>query len=328
MKLLGVFLAPLLAWALAAAPALAHTVGFQRLTIAAATTGGDDKPIEIGVWYPSDAVASPQALGGFTQDVAPNGAVAGERLPLVVVSHGTGGWFGEHVDPALALARAGFVVAALSHTGDTYDDQSRAARISGRPAQLRRLIDYMLAEWPDHARIDADRVGAFGFSAGGFTVLAAVGGVPDLGKVVPHCATHQTAFECGVVKQMKGPVVLPDRSVWARDARIKAAVVAAPALGYTFDLSAVNLPIQLWRAEDDHILPGPDYAEAVRKALPRPPEYHVVKGADHMDFLTPCTDALRKAAPDICDEIDGFDRTAFHAQFNRDVIAFFQRELR
>ena len=130
------------------------------------------------------------------------------------------------------------------------------------------------------------------------------------------------------VRRGAGPVVLPDRSVWARDARIKAAVVAAPALGYTFDLSAVNLPIQLWRAEDDHILPGPDYAEAVRKALPRPPEYHVVKGADHMDFLTPCTDALRKAAPDICDEIDGFDRTAFHAQFNRDVIAFFQRELR
>jgi predicted dienelactone hydrolase len=321
MKLLGALAAAL---ALAAAPALAHTVGFQHLTI----PNGADKPIDVGVWYPSDAPASPQPLGAFTQEVAANGAVAGERLPLVVMSHGTGGWFGEHVDTALALAGAGFVVAALSHTGDTYVDQSRAARISGRPAQLRRLIDYMLAEWSDHGRIDADRVGAFGFSAGGFTVLASVGGAPDLGRIIPHCQAHPSGFECGVMKQIKGPIVLPDPSVWARDARIKAAVVAAPALGYTFDLAAVTVPIQLWRAEDDHILPGPDYAEAVMKALPRAPEYHVVKGADHMDFLAPCTDALRKSAPEICDEIDGFDRAGFHADFDRDVVAFFQRELR
>src|SRR5215469_11216586 len=198
MKLLGALLAAL---ALAAAPALAHTVGFQHLTIAAQTAGSDDKPIEIGVWYPSDAPASRQPLGPLMQEVAAGGAAAGERLPLVVVSHGTGGWFGEHDDTALALAHAGFVVAALSHTGDTYDDQSRAAHISGRPAQLKRLTDYMLSEWPDHARIDAGRVGAFGFSAGGFTVLAAVGGVPDLAKIAQVCAAHPDRFECGVVKR-------------------------------------------------------------------------------------------------------------------------------
>ena len=321
MKLVGAVLAAL---ALATAPALAHSVGFQHLTIAS----GDDKPIDVGVWYPSDAPAGPSPLGGFMQEVAPNGAVAGDRLPLVVMSHGAGGWFGEHVDTALALARAGFVVAALSHTGDTYDDQSRAARIWQRPAQLKRLIDYMLSEWRDHGRIDADRVGAFGFSAGGFTVLAAAGGLPDLGKVRPHCAAHPEGFECGVIQRNPGPAQLPDPSVWFRDARIKAAVVAAPALGYAFDLTAVTIPIQLWRAEDDHILPGPYYAQAVRDALPRPPEYHVVKGADHMDFLAPCTEAVRKSAPDICDEVDSFDRAGFHADFDRDVVAFFERELR
>ena len=160
-------------------------------------------------------------------------------------------------------------------------------------------------------------------------MLASVGGVPDLAKIAQVCAAHPDRFECGVVKRSGGPpAVLPDRSVWAPDARIKAAVVAAPALGYTFDLAAVTLPIQLWRAEDDHILPGLDYAEAVRKALPRPPEYHLVKGADHFDFLAPCNETQRKLAPEICEEIDGFDRTAFHVQFNRDLVAFFQRELR
>jgi len=326
MRLFAIALSALtlVAASLAAAPSIAHTVGFQLLRI----SNGDDKPIVVGVWYPSDAVASDQRLDTFTQHVAPDGEVAGDHLPLVVISHGTGGWFGGHYDTAQALARAGFVVAALTHTGDTYNDQSRSVMLWQRPPQLRRLIDYMLAEWPDHGRIDAGRVGAFGFSAGGFTVLAAAGGVADLSLVAPHCAAHPAYFECGVVKAGGGAVTLPPASVWFRDARIKAAVVAAPALGYTFDLKAVTIPIQLWRAEDDHILPNPDYAEAVRQHLPSPPEYHVVANADHYDFLGPCSDALANLAPDICAERPGFDRTGFHAAFNADVVRFFQKQLR
>ena len=40
------------------------------------------------------------------------------KLPLVVFSHGTAGWFGGHHDTAAALADAGFVVAAINHSGD------------------------------------------------------------------------------------------------------------------------------------------------------------------------------------------------------------------
>ena len=92
------------------------------------------------------------------------------------MSHGTGGWYGEHYDTALALARAGFVVAAVSHTGDTYQDQSRSTAIADRPRHLHEVIDFMTRDWPEHGRIDAGRIGVFGFSAGGFTALVAVGG--------------------------------------------------------------------------------------------------------------------------------------------------------
>jgi predicted dienelactone hydrolase len=118
---------------------------------------------------------------------------------------------------------------------------------------------------------------------------------------------------------------------WVADRRIRAAVVAAPAIGFTFrgaGLRNVHLPIQLWRAEDDHILPSPDYAEAVRDALPHPPEYHVVPGADHFDFLAPCSEALASAVPVICQEQGGFDRAAFHRMFNQDVVRFFEQTLR
>jgi predicted dienelactone hydrolase len=327
MKLPAILAAAML---LVAPAAHAGNVGFTELSI----PDGTNPPLVIGVWYPTDAPASPQPLEAFTQTVAPAGPVAGEHLPLVVMSHGTGGWYGEHDDTALALAHAGFVVAAVSHTKDTYRDQSQAAAVWLRPQQVHRLIDYMLAAWPDHARIDAGRIGMFGFSSGGFTALVVAGGVPDLAKVAPHCVAHPDYFDCGVVKKagpaMSATVAHLPPSLWVHDARVRAAVVAAPALGFTFGaegLKDVRIPIQLWRDEDDHVLPNPDYAEAVRIALPRPPEYDLVANADHDDFLAPCTDALRRNAPDICVSRPGFDRTAFHADFDVKVVAFFQKTL-
>ena len=98
-----------------------------------------------------------------------------------------------------------------------------------------------------------------------------------------------------------------------RDRRIKAIVVATPALGFTFDrsgLRTVTVPVQLWRAGDDRILPAPWYADAVRAALPRSPEFHDVAGAGHFDSLAPCAaDAPRLP---ICDGVPGFDRNGFH----------------
>jgi predicted dienelactone hydrolase len=61
--------------------------------------------------------------------------------------------------------------------------------------------------------------------------------------------------------------------------------------------------------------------------LPRPPEYHVVAGADHFDFLAPCSEPLAQVAPMICEERGGFDRAAFHRTFNREVVRFFSKTL-
>ena len=174
------------------------SVGFQHFTIPDATDVGAP-PIEVGVWYPTSATASPQPLGLFTQTVAPDGPVTGQGRPLVVMSHGNGGWYGGHYDTAIILAKSGFVVAAMTHTGDNYKEQSRATDLHNRPRQLKVLTDYMLAAWPDHVRIDPERVGAFGFSSGGFTVLVAAGGEPDLTMVAPHCAEHPKFFDCDLL---------------------------------------------------------------------------------------------------------------------------------
>lgn len=293
-----------LAIALAAAPT-APDVVFQKL----AAPDGAQLPIEVGVWRPTDT--------------AP-----GQNRRLIVMSHGTGGDFRGHEDTARALAQAGFVVASLTHTGDNWRDHSRAADVAERPRQLHVLVDYMLKDWDGHATLDPGRVGAFGFSSGGFTVLAAAGGEPDLSRMTEHCRDHPGFYDCRLVSAGSQPPSLPSR--WVHDPRIKAVVAAAPALGFTFDregLASVRQPVQLWRAGQDQILPSPFYAEAVRGALPRPPEYHVVEGARHFDFLAPCGERLAAAAPEICAPTPGFDRAAFHETFNREVVRFFKNKL-
>jgi len=314
-------LLPLLAAAAAAAQA-EPAIGFQHLTM--------DDGVEIGIWYPADSAATPPRPNAPYARIAVEGApVAGRDHPLVVMSHGTGGSYAGHIDTAISLAQAGFVVASLTHPGDNWRDQSRVLQVEGRPAALSALITHMLGTWAGHDTIDPRRVGAFGFSAGGFTVLAAAGGRPDLSLVVPHCRAHPDFFDCGLIGAHAGS--LPANTAqWHADPRIRAVVAAAPALGFAFDragLAGVRVPVQLWKAGDDHILPAPFYADAVRGALPGTPEFHVEPRAGHFDFLAPCTPVLAQAAPEICTSAPGFDRVAFHARFNAEIVRFFREHL-
>lgn len=284
---------------------LPQAVTFARLEI----PDGAGPAIEAGVWTPAPKTET--------------------RLPLIVISHGNGGDFRSHEATARALAQAGFAVAALTHTGDNWRDQSQATNVAQRPRQLHVLIDYMTTQWDGRGGIDPNRIGAFGFSSGGFTVLTAAGGEPDLGRILDHCRAHPEFYDCGLVATHGAPPSVMDQT-WVHDARIRSVVAAAPALGFTFTrkgLSGLTQPVQLWRAERDRVLPSPFYAEPVRDALPRPPEYHSVPVADHFDFLPPCSTRLAALAPMICTPTPGFDRAAFQADFNRQIIDFFSRTL-
>jgi hypothetical protein len=44
-------------------------------------------------------------------------------------------------------------------------------------------------------------------------------------------------------------------------------------------------------------------------------------------LLAPCAAALAEAAPEICTDATGFDRLAFHRQFNADVLVFLRKHL-
>jgi predicted dienelactone hydrolase len=304
-------------------PAL--SAGFARVTV----TDPDGPPLEAGIWYPSEASASPQPLGLYQQNVATDAAVAGHGLPLIVMSHGSGGSFEGHYDTALALAAAGFVVAAVTHTGDNYRDHSGFAQIEkDRPRHIKALVDYMLVSWPHRDLIDPARIGMFGFSAGGFTVLVLIGGEPDMTLGPAYCARYPDEWACRKIGEYGSARAAPNALV--HDRRISAAVIAAPAVGYAFTpeaLAGIKAPIQLWRGDSDEILPHPRHAQHVYDGLPSKPEYHVVPNAGHFAFLAPCTAMAEKFAPEICRDPAGFDRAAFHQQFNSAVVAFLKAKL-
>lgn len=316
------------AFAVAFLPGLAQAgVGFQRLSIPDPVSG---RPLDVGVWYPTEAAGSPQSLELYTQTVARDAPVKGRALPLIVMSHGHGGSYAGHYDTAEALAEAGFVAAAVTHEGDSWRDSSRATHLEDRPRQLEALTTYMLGAWPDHGRLDDQRVGAFGFSAGGFTVLALAGGEPDLTTFAAHCRDRPSFYDCQVLRSGGKPDLAAQRT-WTHDPRIRAVVAASPAIGFAFGkagLSKVSAEVQLWRGEDDPILPHPYYADAVRMALPKPPEMHVVPHMGHFEFLAPCPPAMARQIPEICAHEDGFDPVAFHRSFNAEVVRFFRRSLR
>jgi predicted dienelactone hydrolase len=315
---------------LAARPAGA--VGFAEVS----APDPDDQPLSVLVWYPSNAPAREQTIGLARQVVAADGKVAPGRHPLIVMSHGTGGSADEHLDTALALARAGYVVAAVNHTGDTWKDKRysfTARNFTDRPRHIARIIDAMLTVWPGHATIDPTRIGIFGYSAGGYTALVAIGATPDLMRLASFCAGHPDDWGCSAAHARGVPPLQEDGSksaAFVHDPRIKAAVIAAPAVGVVFagtGLKDVRVPIQLWRGAQDHIVVDEWSTAPVVAALPRKPELHVVAGADHFAFLAPCSAQLAQMAPEICQDPPGFDRAAFHRVFDAEVVRFFRATL-
>jgi predicted dienelactone hydrolase len=315
-----------LAGVLGLAATCAQAAGLQLLDMPAAS---GRPPLKGAVWSPCAAPAREVRLGLLSVPAVKDCPVAGEKLPLVVISHGLGGWFGGHHDTAEALADAGFVVAAIDHPADSGRSETRhpddLSVLMERPADIKRLIDYMLGEWPDHAKLDPDRIGFFGFSRGGYTGLVLIGGNPDLAKAIALCPEFPKAHWCEQIQKHELPEGMP-----AHDARIKAAVLADPAFGILFgpeSLRDVSIPVELWGSAYGGDGVAPESVSALERILPERPDYRVVANAGHFAFLTPCSPELAKAAPEICADAQGFDRAAFHRQLNAEVVAFFQKHL-
>lgn len=290
-----------------------------------------DPALSGAIWYPCAADPTHVALGRLSvgADFDLKGVndcpVTGAKLPLVIYSHGRGGFFGQQHDTAEALADAGFIVAAMNHPGDTFSDSSRRDTLSvwgSRPADIVRLLDFLLNDWKDRAVIDPTKVGFVGFSLGGATGLVLMGTKPDFARVASLC--KETTGVCAQLHNGETPPAP------VHDARIRAAVIVdpAPTALTRENLAAVKVPFQFWRSQ----FGGPGVGDGsgnarVSEGLPGKPDIHVVP-AGHYAFLAPCSAALAAAVPRICTDVPaGFDRAGFHREFNAAVVKYFREQM-
>ncbi|MEZ5593480.1 MAG: hypothetical protein R3F53_23345 [Gammaproteobacteria bacterium] len=310
-----------------------YAVGFQRATVTAET------PIDIGIWYPSSAAIPNEINTPFRQKLAINADPEGDKLTLIVLSHGDGGWMGGHADTALALAEAGYVAVAVTHPGNNYEDESAPPSkwLVSRPADIVETINYMLTSWFHASLLLPDNIGVFGFSAGGYTALAAARAKPDIDRTLQHCAVDPTEFVCqvGMIDEIAASSFRSSKATLASDPRIRAISIAAPGLGFAFDpqgLAKVTIPVQIWSGALDDRVPHASNGLNLDNSLPEKAEVHIIEDAGHFAFLSPCNPALEKANPRIwhmvCVDAPGFDRKAFHNEMNAEIIAFFDRTLR
>jgi predicted dienelactone hydrolase len=97
--------------------------------------GETQAAIPVALFYPTQAAAPPIVMGPFPPEVAMRAEPDAQVKGLIVLSHGTGGSALGRSRLAVALAGAGYLVAALRHTGD--NDQDTSLLACGRPAGLR-----------------------------------------------------------------------------------------------------------------------------------------------------------------------------------------------
>lgn len=318
--------------------------------------GARTQALTVSVWYPVDVSApeAPHAIGapghpafiGHPEATGAPIASARARYPLIVLSHGTGG-SAESMDwIAAALAASGYVVAGVNHPGNTALEPLTRDGFTlwwERATDLSETIDGVLADPELGSRIDPARIGALGFSIGGYTVLELAGARTNLARFMAFCRSPAADAICHPPEMdlVRGGVDLdapPSPEAAAsiarsgesyRDPRVRSVFAIAPAVGEAFDaegLAPIAAPVSILAGSADGI--APVATNAGRIAGLRPDfEFTLVPGAGHYTFLSPCAPGLARSAPMLCTERPGVDRGAAHAAAIVKALGFFQRTL-
>lgn len=332
MRLPALVTAALTALSLAtAAGAQDYPVGERRLVVTnptAALRDADHKPqVRVTVWYPAapgseetsiDLGPANQPLFFVGQSAQDAGFADGRRRPVILFSHGFGGtarmmgWF------TTVLAQQGYVVIAVDHPGNNGLDKMTVAGATmfwDRPGDLQAALDAVAADPAIAAHLDLRRLGVAGFSAGGFTALAAAGARVDLARFVAFCKDHPDDGVCKPQQELAvtqeqamaalaSPELAPEAAHAGDDHSIrgvKAVFAMAPAIVQAFDpasLAAMTTPVSIILGDADPVAPPHTNGGVAAREIPRA-QLKALPGVGHYDFLSTCSAQARARIP-IC----------------------------
>jgi len=261
------------------------------------------------VVYPTDVPSTPTMIGPFTFDVSPEAPLSEGIFPLVVISHGGGGWNIVYRTISTHLARNGYIVVAPEHYKNNRNDnelEDTTENLENRPRHISLTIDTLVSNPDFREHVSAIRVAIIGHSMGGYTALAIAGGVP------------------WTKDNQKVSVV--------RDPRISALVLLAPAAAFFIpedSLKNVTLPILMLAAEHDPITPRWQ-DDVVLDGVPDRSKvtFRVIENAGHLSFLSPYPDHLKRQGFFPAMDPEGFDREAFHEELPIELEEFLAKYMK
>ena len=311
------------------------------------------RPLATAVWYPApdgtrESDWSVEIFNAGRNAMGAPMAALPARLPLIVVSHGTGGSAAGMAWLAETLAANGYLVAAVNHHGNTGFEGS--ARLEGfvvwwdRPRDLSVLIDRLLADPRFGPRIDASRIGVAGFSIGGYTALATVGARVSESRHREYCTGNPTSPLCVLPPEARSSAAdlqkLLDTNARVktaithagdpqRDPRVKAAFAIAPVMGPAMtddSLARIDVPVRIVvGSADNQAVPAvngiPIAARIPGSAV------EVLTGVTHYAFLPDCTPRGRDEVKLLCADPQGVDRDELHRRVAAEAVSFFDRAL-
>jgi len=345
-----------------ATPVAESPVGYAHVTVPGNTAlrGDPSNQLQVVVWYPAPAgttaipiVIGPPGSPYFVEGRAAQDAqlaASPAHMPLIVVSHGTGGTAMDLSWLCAGLAAAGSIVASVDHAGN---NALQPETVAGntlwwmRADDLSRVIDGLLATPRFAPRIDRSRIGAAGFSLGGLTVLMLAGARADVSLLETYCASKPKTPLCTGESTPEIPdlrtraqalaasdptyrAALAANSISHRDARVKAVFSIAPALGAAIvpgSLGAIDVPAALVAGFGDPILPVGDNAIADALGIPNAELTIFPKPVAHYTFLTACAPAGERQFAPICGD-SGPTRIAVHNATVDLARSFFAANLR
>jgi len=310
-----------------------------------AELGAESSTIPGLIWYPASpqAVEQPQSIGpeGDPYFHAGNAAV-------VMVSHGNGGSAAQMAWLGTVLARAGFIAVAVDHPGNTSSSKPTVEGFTEwwfRPPALSAALDHILADPTFGPRIDRKRIGAAGFSRGGFAMIGLAGGRVALAPFRAFCAQDPTDGTCAAppeipdIDQRVKKMMVDDPKYRAgldlagadyADGRVRAIYAIAPSVGESVTLESlrkIKMPARFVYGTADVTVPPPHNALRFAGAIPKATTL-VIPDASHFVFFDACTPAGKKAAARVCTDAATVDRDAVHEQVVNDAVAFFEHHLR
>lgn len=217
--------------------------------------------IQLDVWYPTIGAEQTLNYNFGMGSVAKGAAVAGEALPVIILSHGSMGAASNYSWIAEPLARHGYVVLGVSHYGESpvfgpaTINLANVSHFGDRTRDVNAALEFLISKSAYASHVDPKRIGAIGHSAGGATVLMLAGAAFSMADMRTYCAQARATD-----KGCQYPVGAPssDQEPFPSPTPIKAFVVMDPAAGPGFaeaSLRALSTPALVIGSVDDDFLP-------------------------------------------------------------------------